>query len=194
MSNHIKIRNKTVFFIASILLILFSISCVSATNTNTYVNVNGNNSWDGSTPTHTNATNGPKQTIASGLSVTNNGGNISIAAGTYKENNLIISKNLTISGASKTNTIIDAMGNNLIFFIKPGTIVTIKNLNLTNGKATNADYNRNGGGIYNQGTLTIENCIFYNNHAKDASDAGGAAKMMPIQQVMEEPYTNTGQP
>ena len=165
----------TVFIIVTILLILFSVGCVSATNTNTYVNVNGNNSWDGSTPTHTNATNGPKQTIATGLSVTNNGGNISIAAGTYKENNLIIAKNLTITGASKTNTIINAMGKNLIFFIKPGTIVTIKNLNITNGNATNADYNRNGGGIYNQGTLTIDNCIFYNNRAKDADDAGGAA-------------------
>ena len=162
-------------FVATILLILFSVGCVSATNTNTYVNVNGNNSWDGSTPTHTNATNGPKQTIATGLSVTNNGGNISIAAGTYKENNLILAKNLTITGASKTNTIINAMGSNLIFFIKPGTIVTIKNLNITNGNATNADYNRMGGGINNQGTLTIDNCIFYNNRAKDAADAGGAA-------------------
>ena len=64
---------------------------------------------------------------------------------------------------------------NLIFFIKPGTIVTIKNLNITNGNATNADYNRMGGGINNQGTLTIDNCIFYNNRAKDAADAGGAA-------------------
>ena len=79
MINGIKTRNCTVFIIVSILLILFSVGCVSATNTNTYVNVNGNNSWDGSTPTHTNATNGPKQTIATGLSVTNNGGNISIA-------------------------------------------------------------------------------------------------------------------
>ena len=78
-----KTRNCTVFIIVSILLILFSVGYLSATNTNTYVNVNGNNSWDGSTPTHTNATNGPKQTIATGLSVTNNGGNISIAAGTY---------------------------------------------------------------------------------------------------------------
>ena len=174
------INHKTgniIFLIIATFIIIFGISSVSAANTNTYVNVHGNNSWDGSTPTHTNATNGPKQTIASGLSVTNNRGNISIASGTYKENNLIVSKNLTISGASKTNTIIDAMGKNLIFFIKTGTIVTIKNLNLTNGNATNADYNRMGGGINNQGTLTIENCTFYNNHAKDAApaDAGSAA-------------------
>ena len=175
MINGIKTRNCTVFIILSILLILFSVGCVSATNSNTYVNVNGNNSWDGSTPTHTNSTNGPKQTIATGLSVTSNGGNISIAAGTYKEYNLIVAKNLTISGASKTNTIINAIGKNLIFFIKPGTIVTIKNLNITNGNATNTDYNRMGGGINNQGTLTIDNCIFYNNRAKDADDAGGAA-------------------
>ncbi len=167
---HYKTRNL-IFLFAFIILILFSISCASATNNNTYVGVNGSNSWDGSTPTHTNATNGPKQTIASGLSVTNNGGTISIAAGTYNEYNLIISKNLTISGASKTNTIIDGNQENLIFLIQPGAIVTIKNLTLTNGQASDSDYQRMGGAINNQGTLTIENCTFSNNHARDARDA-----------------------
>jgi autotransporter family porin len=170
--NH-KSRN-IIFLIITTFIILFGISSVSAANNNTYVNVQGNNSWDGSTPTHTNATNGPKQTIASGLSVTNNRGNISIAAGTYKENKLIISKNLTISGASKTNTIINAMGSNLIFWIQLGNTVTIKNLNITNGTASKTDFSRNGGGIYNQGTLIIDNCIFYSNRAGDAPDAGGA--------------------
>ncbi len=171
---HYKTRNL-IFLFVSIILILFSISCASATNNNTYVSVNGNESWDGSSPTHiTNTNQGPKLTIASGLSVTNNGGNVSIAAGTYKENNLIISKNLTISGASKTNTTINAMAGNLIFWIKPSAIVTIKNLNLTNGTTSSDIFNRNGGGIYNEGTLTIDNCSLFNNHAKNANNAGHA--------------------
>ena len=196
MTNY-KISRYTAFFAAAILLILFSISCVSATDPNTtqdqstlnsvqsfavtatndrYVNIKtGNDSWDGTSATHTNGTVGPKQHINNGLTVSVNSGTLYIAAGTYKENKLTITKNLTISGEGKTNTTIDATGSSLIFWIKPGTIVTIKNLNITNGTSTSTDFSRNGGGIYNEGTLTIDNCIFYNNHAKDASDAGGAA-------------------
>jgi len=86
-----------------------------------------------------------------------------------------VTKNLTIIGEGKTNTTIDATNNNLIFWIKPGTIVTIKNLNITNGTASRYDFSRNGGGIYNEGNLIIDNCILCNNRAQDADDAGGAA-------------------
>lgn len=147
---------------------------VTATN-DRYVNINaGNDLWDGSSPTYISGTVGPKQHISSGLAVSVNSGNLYIAAGTYKESKLTITKNLTIIGEGKTNTTIDAGGSNLIFWIKPGTVVTINNLNITNGTASSDTFSRNGGGIYNEGILTLEKCIFYNNRAKDASDAGGA--------------------
>ncbi|MGZ7136426.1 MAG: hypothetical protein ACXVHY_11160, partial [Methanobacterium sp.] len=188
MINHQK-RN-IIFLITIILLIFIGISCVSATDSNnttqddgvqhlvftsTFVNINtGNDSWDGTNPIHTNGTVGPKQHISNGLNVSVNSGNLYIAAGTYKESKLTVTKNLTIIGEGKTNTTIDAMGSDLIFWIKPDTIVTIKNLNITNGTASVTDFSRNGGGIYNEGTLTIDNCSLSNNHAKDADDAGHA--------------------
>jgi hypothetical protein len=53
----------------------------------------------------------------------------------------------------------DSKFSNWIFKIVSGVNVTIQNLTLANG---NASY---GGAIYNNGTLTVSDCIFINNKA-----------------------------
>ena len=60
---------------------------------------------------------------------------------------------MTISGENEQKTIINSNGNNTIFNIIYGTNLTIERLTLTNGSRT----------IENQGTLTVNNCLFLNN-------------------------------
>lgn len=101
------------------------------------------------------------------------GDTIQIESGTYKEHKITVDINLNLIGADKTNTIVDAEEDSLVFWIKPGVVVNISNLTIKNGKATNDTFDRNGGGIYNEGTLTINNCILTDDCAKDASGADG---------------------
>jgi hypothetical protein len=79
-------------------------------------------------------------------------GTITLTSGT-----LTIGKNLTISGPGASNLAIS--GNNLfqVFFISSTATVTISGLTIENGN------NPNGGGIWNQGTLSLSNSIVSGN-------------------------------
>ena len=86
--------------------------------------------WDG--------TDGPKKTIKNAIGTVISDGIVKISNGTYKESNIIISKNLKIQGEGKANTIIDAQYQNRIFTILSGVKVDISNLKLTNGQTSNS--------------------------------------------------------
>ena len=76
-------------------------------------------------------------------------------------NQLVINKNLTIDGLGYTITI-SGQGNYRIFQIENNFNVTLNNLMLTQGKG---EY---GGGIQNNGTLTLNNVTFsLNSDAKE---------------------------
>ena len=65
-----------------------------------YVNgTTGNDAFDGSTPTS------PKKTIQGGVNQVSVGGTVQVAAGTYNEN-VTITKELTLAGAGETTTIV----------------------------------------------------------------------------------------
>jgi hypothetical protein len=75
---------------------------------------------------------------------------------------LLISKNLTIQGPAPGQTPITVSGgqyaNWRVFEIGPNAVVTLSGLDISNGHAI---YNQNdgrGGGIKNEGTLTLSNC------------------------------------
>jgi len=139
---------------------------------------NGKSSYDGTSPVYEGGNKGPKQTLSDAISVCVSGGNLHLAAGTYKgssNKNLIIQINLNILGAGETNTTIDAEDDGLIFWIKPGHQVNITNITLTQGKASgtvSGDDGDNGGAIYNEGTLTVQNCYLYDNHARNGNSPG----------------------
>ena len=90
--------------------------------------------------------------VSGTIQATNDG---SSAAVNYGE--IVINKNLTIEG--KTGAVLDANASALsanahrIFHVESGKTLTLKNLTLKNGKKAGA----NGGGIYSEGTLTLEN-------------------------------------
>ncbi|HOG43830.1 MAG TPA: choice-of-anchor Q domain-containing protein, partial [bacterium] len=86
---------------------------------------------------------------------------IQISAGIYLDWNITISKNLTLIGAGRHDTIVQAAtkeagGSYRVFKVTAGN-VTFKNMTIRYGYSDNDGYN--GGGISFEGTsLTIENC------------------------------------
>jgi len=87
-----------------------------------------------------------------------------------------ITKKITIKGKTGTGTdMLDANSYHSdsdaptkahrIFTIKSGGNLTLENLTLKNGKAEGSGTDQNGGAIYNEGTLTIQNSNIENNMA-----------------------------
>jgi predicted outer membrane repeat protein len=134
-----------------------------------YVSPDGNDANDGATPETA------VQSINVGIDYVAENGMVTLAAGTYnksgpgdsKDVNIKISKNLTLQGAGKDSTIIDALGNSQIFDIDYDLNVVIKDITFKNGKLSNS-----GGAISSDATLTVHNCAFINNEA--VGDGGGA--------------------
>jgi adhesin HecA-like repeat protein len=153
------------------LVVIFScgVSNVSAASP-IYVSTHGNDSWNGLNSIRVSGTlNGPKATIKNATGTVKSGGTVKIASGIYKENKIIINKNMIITGAKQSNTIINGTNNGLIFHIIYGVKVTISNLTLTNGKNTNS-----GGAIGNEGTLTINNSTIKDSNSTNSYYGGGA--------------------
>jgi predicted outer membrane repeat protein len=123
----------------------------------------GNDNWDGLNPIW-NGTSGPKKTIKSALETIKSNGTVYLAEGTYHENRLITSKDVTIKGI---NTVIDGDDKNRILKINDGHI-NIQGIIFTHGNRKTKSYE--GGAIYNDGFLNISDCKFFENHA----EKGGA--------------------
>ena len=145
-----------------------SVNTISAASTsNIYVNTHGNDTWNGLNATWVKGTlNGPKATIKNATATVKSGGIVYIANGTYNENNIQISSDMTIIGSSQEKTIIN--GGKLagkpatIFTILSGVNININDLTIENG------YNSNdglGGAISNVGTLTVNKITFKDNSA-----------------------------
>lgn len=157
-----------------------------------YVNgTSGNDAWDGTSPVYVSGTVGPKKTIKNAASVVSSSGTVKIAEGTYKEQNIVINRNMNIQGGNQNKTIIDAQSLGRIFIIGQGVTLSINNLTLTNAQSTsyggaiynykgnlnvnnitfkdNKVTNGNGGAIYNtNGIVTVTNSFFSNNSASNA--------------------------
>jgi predicted outer membrane repeat protein/parallel beta-helix repeat protein len=201
MENQNKKSIPKIPFLLLIGVVLFSlsVSAVSAANTSSnstiYVSTEGNDTWDGLSPTY-NTTSGPKKTITNATGTVTTNGTIYIAPGTYNESGITINKDMTITGENQENTIINGQqSGNSIFHILSGITANINNLTLTNGRTplggaiykdggnltvTNCTFTNNtagyGGAIYtNVGSLTVRNCTFTNNTAKQHVGAWGGS-------------------
>lgn len=85
----------------------------------------------------------------------------------FSKRGIVIDKDLTIDGNGHT---LDGAGQARILLIKFGLIKNHK-VTLTNIKFTNAKNDLYGGAIFNYANLTINNCEFTNNYAKYAGGA-----------------------
>ena len=150
-------------------MLFLALTTLSTSNAATplYVNgADGNDTWDGTTPTYTTGIIGPMKTIQTAIGAVDNGGTVNVANGTYKEH-LTISKNVNLVGESQEGTIIDGNNTGRPVTINSGT-VNITNFTIQNGNVTTGDYeSSSGGGIYNGwGTVTVTQCTIQNNVIK----------------------------
>jgi hypothetical protein len=84
---------------------------------------------------------------------------------------LLVDKNVTISGPGSENLAVDANATYRVIHIAPGKVVTISDLTITNGYAGSQPL-LDGAGIYNDhATLSLGNCAINNNFA--ARNGGG---------------------
>jgi len=97
------------------------------------------------------------KTIGHAISLASPGGSIIVAAATYTEN-LSIGKNLNILGSGCTNTVINGGGVGTVVTISSATVATRSGLSISGGSGTA------GGGIYNSGTLILNNSCVDGNH------------------------------
>jgi hypothetical protein len=88
---------------------------------------------------------------------------ILVAAGEYR-GTLAITRNVTLLGAGQDRTILDGAAGGSVVTIAPGVKVTITGVTIEGGNKPE------GGGIYNQGTLTVDNSTLT---ANTASGGGG---------------------
>ena len=97
--------------------------------------------------------------IQQGIDLAASGGTVNVAAGTYYEN-LNINKALTLNGAGSDQTTVDGQDLGSVITVGAGaTNNLISNIKVTNG------YAAQGGGISNQGSLTLQNVEVSNNNA-----------------------------
>ncbi len=98
--------------------------------------------------------------------------------GTIKLNNSSLPDiiwTLTITGPTATPPAItiDAGGKTQVM-LNAGTL-TLQYLTIANGDDTGGAGGADGGGMFNQGSLTISNCVFSGNQASNANGANGGA-------------------
>ena len=97
---------------------------------------------------------------------------------------LDITGNLTISGAGAAATIIDGGGIDRVFDIRPGATVTLDAVTVRNGNSRPSG--EAGGGIFNQGTMTLTN----SNLTDNSADSGGGAYNNGTMTILTSALTN----
>jgi hypothetical protein len=101
------------------------------------------------------------------------GDTLAIGAGTYTEPGITVNKSLTFQGAGAAATIVQAaatpgMAQDRVFTIASGVTVTLREMTIRYGSAISfaSDYSDSyGGGLFNDGTLTLINSIVSGNSA-----------------------------
>jgi hypothetical protein len=153
-----KITSKT---ISPVIALFLALAPLAMAGTTWYVNgVNGsdNNNCLSSTTAC--------KTIGHAISHASSGDSIRVAAATYHEN-LGIGESLKIIGASTGTTIIDGGGvGRSVAINSTSAVVSLSRLTVRNGRSYF------GGGIFNEGTLTISNCAITGNIARGGGSAG----------------------
>ena len=159
MTKHILPHRSPLF---SVLFLTFSLNAL-ASNT-WYVNgVSGNDGNNGTTQATA------YKTIGHAISRSSSGDSIHVAAATYAEN-LSITLNLTIVGASAPTTIIDGGHKAPVVTISNAEVqVKLFQVTIRNGSGVS----HGGGGIYNVGTLTITKTTVSGNSTNDTVNALG---------------------
>jgi len=150
------VKKQVIITLAVFLMGITLCGAVSATDNPDdvkYVSNTGNDDNNG------NETN-PYLTIGKGITSVNPNGTVYVADGTYYEH-LSISKNVNLVGQSQENTILDGNNTGRPITINTGANVSINLFTIRNGKVS--DPGSYGGGIRNEGNLTVIASTIVNN-------------------------------
>jgi hypothetical protein len=109
-------------------------------------------------------------TIQSAVNGSSPGDTILVAPGRYIKNVTIIST-LNIQGAGALSTTIDGPMAGSVITVTPNAVVTITGFTITNGRGIAVDGEARGGGIYNEGMLTLINSTVSGNSASGFNGA-----------------------
>jgi hypothetical protein len=151
-----------------LVLLLSGMAGVQATQAapNAALYVNGGSGNDGSDCLSPGAA---CATIGAAIGKAASSDTIHIAAGTYLENELEISAQLTLIGDGPQSTIIDGQHNGRIFTIYVGS--TLTDLTLQNGATITPSaviFDTGGGALFNNGTTLLQNVVISNSTALGA--------------------------
>jgi uncharacterized repeat protein (TIGR01451 family) len=128
-------------------------------------------------------------TIASAITNAQSGDTIMLENGaTFLEHGLIINKNLNFNVFSNGHATIDGQNLGTVFIISKGVTSHFQNLIITRGRGVS------GGGIQNNGILTLNNCVFTNNHAQNGGAIynGGTVSYISTTRTSETVSLNGG--
>lgn len=162
-----------------------------------YVSVNGSDECNGSLSN-------PFKTVKHALENVINGGTVYVLNGVYNESNITISKTITLNALG--DVCINS-ANASLFTVTPSGVFTVNNITFmnangysgstfyNNGKLTlnnisiiNSTASTYGGGIYNNGDLTVINSTFSSNKAK----FGGVISNNKNANIIDSRFINNG--
>ena len=118
-----------------------------------FVNMKGDDANSGLTVEN------PLKTIQSAINMAKPGNIIKVAPGTYNEN-IIINKNIKLIGFSSKNTVINGNNKNRCILVQSKVDALITGFTITGGKS---DF---GAGIFNNGTLKLNDTLIKGNQAR----------------------------
>jgi len=146
-------KPKIVFVRVALLALFLALTPAALASTTWYVDgVNGNDDNDCKTDQ------AACRTIGHAISLCSAGDAIMVAPATYTEN-LTLNFSLKIIGSSAVTTIVDGGGVGTVFWINNPAHVVLSKLTIQNGSASYY-----GGGIWNNGTLTVTHSIITGNY------------------------------
>ena len=124
---------------------------------------------------------------------TQDGDIIGILDEVHTEAGILVSKSVTIQGLGLDKTIVQAheqtgQATQRVFTITENVKVTLRNLTIQKGYPSQAPFS--GGGIRNQGDLTIENCLIRNNSAGDGGGILNRGNLLVINSTISHNFAD----